>query len=121
MVMSGYPAYNNSAGAVTTIPLAYGGPIVWPEDRRPAIGTFGNWTDTGRSCSPRASGSGLYALIPGLGYRIIGVLSSHAEFDHVQTMPYREEYGAELRIYFEQQLDRTIDASYLCGFTPPGP
>jgi len=118
-VMTGYPRFSNERNEPVTIPLSLSGIVHWPHDLADTIATFGDWNSENQSCSPGASGSGLYHHIDGHGYVIIGVLSSRAEFEQVQTMTYSADYGLELRRYFETQLGRTIDADFLCGFAPP--
>ncbi len=120
-LMTGYPRYNNQRNEPVTLALTVGGIVHWPRDPVGTIATFGNWNSRNQSCSPRASGSGLYLNLDGHGYVIVGVLSSRAEFERVQTMPYGAAYGLELRQFFEQQLSRTIDAEFLCGFAQPTP
>ncbi len=118
-VMTGYPTFSNPSGEPVTLSLKVAGIVHWPRDPNDTIAAFGNWNSRNQSCSPGASGSGLYHWLDGQGYVIVGVLSSRAEFDRVQTMPYPPAYGLELRQYFESQLDRKIDAEFMCGFAPP--
>lgn len=117
--MTGYPTFSNPKGEPVTLQLMLGGIVRWPNSPDDTIATFGNWNDRNQGCTPGASGAGLYVHLDGYGYVIIGVLSSRAEFERVQTMPYPAAYGLELREYFEQQLGRKVQADFLCGFAPP--
>lgn len=119
VIMTGYPSHNNPRGESVTLALTLGGTVRWPSDPVDTIATFGDWNYLSQSCTPGASGSGLYFHVAGRGYVVVAVLASHAEFRRVQTMPYSDEYGQELRIFFERQLDRAIDADFMCGFAPP--
>ncbi|MEP2372688.1 MAG: hypothetical protein ABJ382_21685 [Ilumatobacter sp.] len=119
LAMSGYPSHHNPRGELVTLSLTLGGIVHWPNDPTDTIATFGDWNALEQTCSPGASGSGLYHYVEGAGWVVIAVLASRAEFEGVQTMPYSPEYGLELRSFFEKQLDLTIDAEYMCGFAPP--
>lgn len=121
LAMAGYPSHHNPRGELVLLSLSLGGIVHWPNDLADTIATFGDWNALEQTCSPGASGSGLYLYIEGRGWVIIAVLASRAEFVGVQTMPYGAEYGLELRSFFEQQLGMTIDADYMCGFAPPSP
>ncbi len=121
LVMTGYPWHHNPRREAVTLSLTLGGIVRWPNDPTDTIATFGDWNALQQTCSPGASGAGLYHFIAGVGWVVIAVLASRAEFEGVQTMPYHPDYGLELRSFFEKQLAMTIDADYMCGFAPPSP